>query len=863
MLKCMTFRSTLAAVAWTISVPAHALADPKQINIPAGDLVPALEILEKQAAVELVFQPNQLKSFHTMGVTGTYEPKDAVRILLKGTPLELRTDPTGAMVITDARTLSTQRTTQGPEGTSVSGQENTKSPSSGLLVAQADQGTSGSSTPSEKKNQQISEKNPAELQEVIVSAQKRSERLEDIPLAVTVVDAASMVQQNTLTLEDYYATVPGVAINDQGNGRISITMRGLNTGDFGSPTVGITIDDVPIGATDTAIINGAQFVPELDPANLQRIEFLKGPQGTLYGASSIGGVMRYVTAVPDFNSTSGHIEVDGSSVSNGGLGYGVRGTLNAPVISDTLAVRVSAFDRHDPGFVDDPAQGRNDVNGVNVYGGQFAALWQIARDVSLRLSALVQEKNVEGDSTVDTNYLYEPNAGCLCQSRMPGTGHTDYQLQLYSAIFNIHFEHFDLTSITGYSLNHDKEDFDETPLYGPYAEAIFNVQGASLVNEFDNSKFTEEVRLSSLPGSKLEWQLGGFYTYEDNSTNHSQIIANDLATGAFAGLVLDFPYPSTYTEYAGFANVTYHFTDRFNVQVGGRESHNSQKYSQDITGPLLGGVPDSYTTRSEDNSFTFLVAPQFKFSDSLMAYARVASGYQSGGPNTPFVPGTPIPLTYAPSKTVNYELGLKSRAFDRRLSVDADIFYIDWSKIQLIGETPLQAAYVFNGGSAKSQGVEIAAEFKPVDSFTVSASGAYTDAELTSNAGNGFPGLSGDPLPYSSKWSGSVAAEERFRISGSVSGFVGATVAYVGKRYEAFPATPGGPQPSIPDYTFGNVQIGMIANGYTVTAFAKNVTNERGILRSTQITGSTPTSGLWETNFITPRTIGLSVSKSF
>ena len=861
MLKSMTFRSTLAAVACTISFSAHAIADPRQINIPAGDLVPALEILEKQAAIELVFQPSQLKPFHTMGVTGIYEPKDAVRILLKGTPLELRIDPTGAMVITEARVLSTQKPAQSPESASASGQDGPKSSSDGFRVAQVGPGKSAGSTALEKS--EGSEKKAGEIQEVIVTAQKRSERLEDVPVAVTVVDANVMVQQNVLSLQDYYATVPGVAINDQGNGRISITMRGLNTGDFGSPTVGITIDDVPIGATDTAIINGAQFVPELDPADLQRIEFLKGPQGTLYGASSLGGVMRYVTALPELTSTSGHVEVDGGGVSEGGGAYGVRATLNAPVVSDMLAVRVSAFDRHEPGFVDDPAQGMSDVNSMDVYGGRIAALLKITPDVSLRLSAMVQHKNVKGDSTVDTNYLYQPLAGCLCQSRMPQTGHNDYQLQLYSASLNVHFEHFELTSITGYSVNHDEEDFDETPLYGPYAVAIFNVQGASLVNVFDNSKFTEEVRLSSLPGSKWDWQLGGFYTYEDNSTNHSQIIANDLATGNFAGLVLDFPYPSTYAEYAGFANATYHFTDRFDVQVGGRESHNSQKYSQDITGPLLGGFPDSYTTRSQDNSFTFLVTPQYRFSETLMAYARVASGYQTGGPNTPFVPGAPIPLTFAPSTTTNYELGIKSRAFDRRLSVDADVFYIDWSKIQLIGETPQQAAYVFNGGAAKSQGIEVAAEFRPVDSFTIRTSGAYTDAQLTSNAGSGFPGVSGNPLPYSSKFSGSVAAEERFNISSSVSGFVGATVAYIGKRYEAFPAAPGAPQPSIPDYTFGNLQAGVLVDGYTVTAFAKNVTNERGILRSVQITGSTPTSGLWQTNFITPRMIGLSVSKSF
>ena len=861
MLKSMALRSTLAAVACTLSFSAHAIADPRQINIPAGDLVPALEILEKQAAIELVFQPSQLKSFHTMGVTGVYEPKDAVRILLKGTPLELRTDPTGAMVITEARVLSTPKPAQSPEGSGASGRDGGKSPADGFRVAQMVPGTSAGSTVLEKS--EASEKKAGEIQEVIVTAQKRSERLEDVPVAVTVVDANLMVQQNVLSLQDYYATVPGVAINDQGNGRISITMRGLNTGDFGSPTVGITIDDVPIGATDTAIINGAQFVPELDPADLQRIEFLKGPQGTLYGASSLGGVMRYVTALPDLSSASGHVEVDGGGVSEGGGAYGVRATLNAPVVSDMLAVRVSAFDRHEAGFVDDPAQGMSDVNSMDVYGGRIAALLKVTPDVSLRLSAMVQNKNVKGDSTVDTNYLYQPLAGCLCQSRMPQTGHNDYQLQLYSVGLNVHFEHFDLTSITGYSVNHDEEDFDETPLYGPYAVAIFNVQGASLVNVFRNSKFTEEVRLSSLPGSNWDWQLGGFYTYEDNSTNDSQIIANDLASGTFAGLVLDFPYPSTYAEYAGFANATYHFTDRFNVQVGGRESHNSQKYSQNITGPLLGGFPDAYTTRSQDNSFTFLVTPQYRFSETLMAYARVASGYQTGGPNTPFVPGAPIPLTFAPSRTTNYELGLKSRALNRRLSVDADIFYIDWSKIQLIGETPQQAAYVFNGGAAKSEGIEIAVEFRPVDSFAIRASGAYTDAQLTSNAGNSFPGVSGNPLPYSSKFSGSLEAEERFSISRAVSGFVSATVAHVGKRYEAFPAAPGAPQPSIPDYTFGNLQAGVLVDGYTVTAFAKNVTNERGVLRSAQITGNTPTSGLWQTNFISPRTIGLSVSKSF
>src|SRR5262249_8648488 len=163
-----------------------------------------------------------------------------------------------------------------------------------------------------------------------------------------------------------------------------------------------------------------------------------------------------------------------------------------------------------------------------------------------------------------------------------------------------------------------------------------------------------------------------------------------------------------------------------------------------------------------DSSFTYLVTPQLRLSDSLMTYVRLATGYQPGGPNTPGGPGENLPPVYLPSKTINYELGLKTRLFDRRLSLDTPTSYIDWKDIQLQAFTPppVPFPYITNIGKARSQGVELEAEFKPVESLTVSTSAAFIDAILTSTSQYGFPGSVGQQLPFYAKFTGSMSAEQ-------------------------------------------------------------------------------------------------------
>jgi outer membrane receptor for Fe3+-dicitrate len=180
----------------------------------------------------------------------------------------------------------------------------------------------------------------------------------------------------------------------------------------------------------------------------------------------------------------------------------------------------------------------------------------------------------------------------------------------------------------------------------------------------------------------------------------------------------------------------------------------------------------------------------------------------------------------------------------------------------LTGVSDLGFTYTFNGGKAKSEGTELSVEFKPIAGLTLGAAAAYIDAVLVNNAGGGFPGISGNWLPFSSRYSGDISVDERFALTGAIQGFVGGDVAYVGKRYEGFPPSLGEPQPLVPSYTYGNVHAGCEVSGYIVTAFVKNVTNDRGVLSTQQQFSAVNTLPL-HTAFITPRTIGISVLKEF
>jgi iron complex outermembrane recepter protein len=860
-------RLTVTATAVCLSIIGYCWAPDadaamrKPVDIPAEGLGPALQALARDRGLQIIYRSDTVDSLRTQGAAGDFTAAEALTRLLNGTGLSFR--------YLDSNTVSVF------PSNGAGGAERLKTSTNYALPNRSDEGTplapSGGVSRSDFRlaqakdgltdNSSASESSPDEggtrIEEIIVTAQKRSERLQDVPVPVTAIHADTLVNNSQLRLQDYYTSIPGLTVTPSVPAAQVLSIRGITTGP-GNPTVGITVDDVPYGASTE--IGGGIIVPDIDPGDLDRVEVLRGPQGTLYGASSMGGLIKFVTVDPSTDEVSGRVQSGTSSVYNGAqLGYNARGSVNVP-LSDSLAVRASAFTRLDPGYIDNPVRAIDGVNEARASGGRLAALWRPSEVFSLKLSALYQQVKGDGSSDVDL----QPGLGDLQQNYLRGSGAYDKTVQAYSAILSAKLGSVDLTAVSGYSVNAYKDSFDYSYAFLPLANAFFGVTGSPVFDDNTASKFTQEVRLSAPLGQKFEWLLGAFYTHEKSSYSQN-VVAEDSTTGVVASSsALNLSFPSTYEEYAAFADLTYHVTDRFDVQIGGRESQIRQSSTETETGlyvPVLtGGARSPYILPEADtkaSAFTYLVTPRFRISSDLMVYARLASGYRAGGPN--LSPGGVVPTEYNPDKTQNYEVGVKGDFLDRKFSVDASVYYIDWKQIQLQATNPLtQIQYDFNGSRAKSQGVELSVESRPLTGMTIAAWVVWNDAVLTEAfpAANSQFGVPGDGLPYSSRFSGNLSLQQDFPLASRVTGHVGGALAYVGDRQGVFTADAS--RQDFPAYAKMDLRAGAKYDSWTADFFVNNVADRRGVL--TGGLGNNPPFGFV---YIQPRTVGLSLVKTF
>jgi outer membrane receptor protein involved in Fe transport len=826
----------------------------KATNIPAEDLRIALQALASQRGFQLVYRADLVTGVRTSGAHGDLTTGEALAQLLRGTSLTYRYLGGKAVTIVRAGVAAAPDVKGGSAVRRSDKDYDEKaggSFSNGFPVAQTDQGSSAQGSSVEKEGDQ-----PIRLEEVVVTAEKREERLQDVPIPVTAINTQALTESGQVLLRDYYSSIPGLNVSPGVQSSQDLSIRGITTGGFTNPTVGITVDDVPI-AGSTAV-GGGLVIPDMDPSDLARIEVLRGPQGTLYGASSMGGLVKFVTLDPTTDQISGRVQAGASDVYNGAEpGYNVRAAVNLPV-SDTTAIRMSGYTREDPGYIDNPVLNLDGVNEAHSYGGLFSLLWKQSDDFSLKFTGLYQKTRSNGLSDV----MIQPGLAWLQQNYIRGAGGYDRSTQVYSLTLKARLGVAELTSVTGYSINQYADSWDFTYGFGPLNLSEFGVSGAPIFEFNTTDKFTQEVRLSVPLGSQTDWMVGAFYTHEGNSFVQD-IDAEDTGTGAVVGQFASFIDPATYEEYAGFTDLTYHFTDRFDLQIGGRESQIRQTYAQTTTGvydtlfldePSPVVVP---TAHASANAFTYLVTPRFKLSPDLMLYARLASGYRAGGPNA--APGTPP--QYSPDKTENYELGMKGDFLGHILSVDTSLYYIEWKDIQLSLQDPQNFQdYVANGSAAKSQGIELSLDARPLPGMTISTWGAWNDAELTQP----FPlnttayGVAGDRLPLSSRFSSHFAINQEFPLAGEWSGFAGASVSYVGDRLGVFAATSQIQRQDYPGYTKTDLRMGVRRDAWTATIYANNVANTHGVVGGGQ--GYFPP---YAFQYIQPRMVGLNVVRQF
>lgn len=697
------------------------------------------------------------------------------------------------------------------------------------------------------------------LEEILVTAQKRSESIRDVPASVSAISAVRIEQLGALQLTDYAGYVPGLTVDNGGApGLNTITLRGISAGDSASSTVGVYVGDSPVGSS-SAYAQGGRLALDLLPYDIERVEVLRGPQGTLYGASTLGGLLKYVMRSVDLNVFFARVGGEGSKTSGAGdANWGARATINAPVIPGKLGLRASLSNQQSAGYIDN-VTGRADENDTQQLAGRAALLWQVSEAVSLELAGIHQDIDADGSSIVQLDGLTgRPALGDLARAHVaPETFRSE--LRLYTATLNWQLGAMALTSATSYARTRFRQQDDQTDELNPLLEPLLGGPAwypASLDVELD--KFTQEIRLASAAGEgdALEWLLGGFYTKED-SANRQWIHVQLPGGEPFVGLdpAAAARLPSDYREVALFGDVTYRFTERLDVTAGLRWARNEQAFEQIDDGGSIIAIGEARASGS-DTVVTYMVSPRYRFSDDLMLYGRVASGYRPGGANVA-LPG--VSATYDADQLINYEIGLKTAFADGRGLLDLAVFLIDWRDIQLVTVGGAGTTALANGGRAESKGVELTSAYSPVDGLRLALNAAYTEAELTENMPPlaGLVGQAGDALPSAPEWSGSFSFDYEFLRAGGWTAAIGGGYRHAGGRFGNF-VVPSAPRVRLDGYGMWDLNARLFNERYSLRLFAKNLGDERAYANAVTAASPVPVNA----TVLTPRVVGLSIDVS-
>ncbi|ATQ43367.1 TonB-dependent receptor [Caulobacter mirabilis] len=724
--------------------------------------------------------------------------------------------------------------------------------------------------------------NPADdttLEEVVVTAEKRVENLTKVAASVSAITSEKMEEAGLSRLTDYAAYIPGFNVNDGGSpGQVTVTLRGIAAVGPGS-LVGFYLGDAPMGSS-TNYARSTTFSLDLMPYDLERLEVLRGPQGTLYGSGAMGGIVKYVLKAPKIGAFSAEAGGELSYTENAnGLSKGLRAAVNVPV-SDTFAFRVSAYDYEGAGYTDNTLLKIRGTDANRRYGGRIAAQWRPTDDLEVDLNAFFVRIDSEDNAFASLGVKQTAAApgalhptltksfpfGELGQNlpfREPFQKSIDY----YSATVKWDPGPVQVISSTTWSRTKTHQVRDMSATYGAYTLLAGIPPGVSKLDlSMALDKFSQEIRVVSPSAGRFEWMAGAFYTHEDSS-NVQEVTVLDSAyrpinSPIFSPLFLYGALPTKYREFAVFGNATYKFSETFDITAGARFAHNDQDFRQISYGYPLNGAVDS-PGKSKEDVKTWMVNARYHFDRNSMFYARVATGYRPGGPNN-VLPG--VEPTVNADTLISYEAGLKSSFWSGRAAVNATLYYIDWSGIQLsVNNASNTASYLANAGDAFSKGVELEGVVRPIPGLTVGGNVAYNKAELTRLARGAPAFLLGEQLPGVPTYRAGAYVEYAWDLGDDWRATVGATATYSGERWTAAPTRTGYNNETKDEaYTLVDLRGGFSNGRYSFNIFARNVTDERVYLNGVLLTDRV-TRQVFQMNAtpLTPRTVGVSASVKF
>jgi iron complex outermembrane recepter protein len=698
------------------------------------------------------------------------------------------------------------------------------------------------------------------ITEIVVTAQKREEKLNTVPISISALSAETLQDMGAKDIVDFAREIPGLSVQPGTNGGApEIAIRGISSS-AGDATVGIYIDDVPVQAPKSSFSTD----PNLKLFDIDRVEVLRGPQGTLYGASSEGGTIRYITPTASVTEYSGQVRSEVGFSERGAPSYEVGAAVGGPLVQDELGFRASVWGRRDGGYIDNVSRTSDDILAKNVnqndsVAGRFSL--NLVPGGGLQIIPAFYYQKLSSDNLPLTWSSLRPFQQ-QDTSESPGVD----KFALPSLTVNYDFAGARLTSVSSYLDRTDTQQFDYSTLtidlLTKGATAILpsfpDYQSASFTTT-KQQDITQEVRIGSLPSSDpFSYTVGVFFQHERNS--FLQTVAEpDLAIiyppyGAAllpGGLSYYENASSTEKQFAGFGEVGYKFTNQLKLTVGARVE-NVKVESQYYANGLYNNGPTPPAQQAVTSSSQTPVNPKASFSyqinDNDLLYVTASRGFRPGGPNTP-VPAATCAADLAAQDTTaaqlasfksdsvwNYEIGAKTLTLDNRLALNGSVYYIDWRDIQQALSLPhCGFGYVANLGHATSKGFDLDAEYKLLEGLTLGVDGGLTRAVLDGNIyqGGTLIGRDGDFLLLTPEWTASVNATYRHEI---VEGFAGYTRIDMQHTSGFYRTGSQGTQPYDPDlyrgpaYNFVNFRAGVVHRGLNLSFFIKNALNARPVL---------------------------------
>lgn len=702
--------------------------------------------------------------------------------------------------------------------------------------------------------------------EIVVTAQKRTERLQDVPISITAITSEALQKRGLTQMGDYLLAQPSVMVQDRGPTRNQVIIRGVST-TVGNenPTVAFYIGETPV---TSGLGFGANGFPDLRTFDVSRVEVLRGPQGTLYGAGSMGGTVKVVPNEAAVGKLEASAEASLSSTRHGGIGYSGGAALNVP-LGDVLAARVTAYHYRDAGFIDnrypgspDPAApvaalggaswadlgvsafgvaARNDkdANSAEVDGLRGGITFQPTEVLKINLGAMYQ-RSVAGGLPENL-----PTMGDYVQARFLAERLKDV-FRLYNGTVAYDFGIASVTSATAFLKRSQLQDRD--------VSAFFVGTPLSLADGNSNKNFTQEIRVASDPGKPLSVLLGGFYSRSTSrATQDANWSGTDQSLTEFAGALLGAtvaPGDTLFkrddsnkgTQVAGFGQVSFAPVEMVKLTAGLRIARYKLSTEASADGVLNGGA-SGYSIQTKESVSTPNFQIEFKPDKDQLYYLRAAKGFRLGGPNQP-LPTTcaadlaALGLNAAPSSVKSdtlwsYEAGAKQSLNGGRTILNAAAFYIDWKDIQTGFLLPnCGFSFAGNAGSARSMGIEFDFNTRIGSNLTLNGALSYTDAKLRgdSPAGTGVGGKKGDRLPGIPRWSLQGGVEYDFAV-GERNGFARLDGRYISGYLNRFPgATDGSPSPS-GDFAVVDARIGTdLAEGLQAEIFATNLFDTKQLL---------------------------------